>query len=86
MDLAAAILILAGGALYFRAYVGLEAMRARPVAEYYTGMYINRLAEYHALERLSFGGLTVAILGIGVAVSAAIVAKRARRLATDFRG
>lgn len=76
MDVAAAALILAGGALYARAYLGLEALRARPLAEYALGMQISRLAEFHTLERLSIGGLLVAILGIGVAISAALIAKR----------
>lgn len=76
MDLAAAALIIAGAALYLRAYIGLEALRATPLGEYTLGMKITMLAEFHSLERISFAGLTIAICGIGVAVSAAIVAKR----------
>jgi uridylate kinase len=79
MDLAAAALIVVGGGLYVRAYIGLEALRVRPIAEFNVGMQINRLAEFHALERLYFGGLAIAVVGIGVAVSAAVVAVRARR-------
>ena len=79
LDLAAAVLLVIGGALYAHAYFGLEALRARPLVEYEVGMQISRLAEFHSLERLSFAGLAVAIAGIAVGVSAAVVAVRARR-------
>jgi hypothetical protein len=79
LDVAAAALLVVGGALYVRAYVGLEALRARPLAEFTAGMEISRLAEFHSLERLSYAGLALAIAGISVGVTAAIVAVRARR-------
>jgi hypothetical protein len=78
MDLAAAALLLAGGGLYVRAYVGLEALRAKPLAEYSTGMEIGRLAEFHAFNRLSLAGLLIAGAGIGIAIYAAHVARRVR--------
>jgi hypothetical protein len=85
MDVAAAALILAGGALYARAYLGLEALRARPLAEYAAGMQIGRLAEFHALERLSIGGLLVAVSGIGVGIAAAVVARRRLAASTELQ-
>jgi hypothetical protein len=81
MDLAAATLLLIGGVLYVRAYFGLEALRARPLADYQAGMEITRIAEFHALERLSFGGMALAILGVAVAAGAAVIARRASSLA-----
>jgi hypothetical protein len=76
LDVAAAALLIVGGTLYVRAYFGLEALRARPLAEYEVGMAINRLAEFHALERLYFGGLGIAVFGVAVAVTAALIARR----------
>jgi hypothetical protein len=85
LDLAAAALVVVGGALYARAYIGLEALRARPLAEFSVGMEIGQLAEFHSLERLSLAGLAVAILGICVAITAAIVARRFALARTGIR-
>lgn len=79
LDLAAVALIVVGGALYARAYIGLEALRARPLAEYTMGMEIGRLAEFHGLQRLSLAGLVISTLGVGVGIAAALVAYRLRR-------
>ena len=76
LDLAAAALVIGGGAFYLRAYLGLKRLRATPLAEYSTGMSIDRLAEFHSLEWLSLFGLGLAIIGIAVAVTAAVVAHR----------
>lgn len=82
LDLVAAALVIIGGAMYARSYVGLEALRARPLQEYRAGIEITRLAEFHALERLSLAGMLAAAAGIGVAVSAAVVARRHARQST----
>lgn len=79
LDLAAAALVIGGAAFYLRAYLGLQRLRATPLAEYSTGMPIDRLAEFHSLEWISLFGLALAIIGIGVAVTAAIVAHRIQR-------
>jgi hypothetical protein len=79
LDVAAGILLLAGGALYLHAYFGLETLRGRPLADYAVGMEISRLAEFHALNQLSWAGLGIALAGFGVGVYAALVAKRAAR-------
>ena len=76
LDLAAAVLLLGGGVLYARSYFGLEELRGRPLGEYVAGMQITQLSEFHSLNRLSLAGLALAFLGIGVAVYAALVARR----------
>lgn len=83
LDGAAALLVLAGGACYARSYVGLEELRSRPIADYTVGMEITRLSEFHALNRLSLAGLALAVLGVGVAVYAAYIAKKRSRLAAS---
>jgi hypothetical protein len=78
LDIVAAAFVIAGAALYGNAYIGLEALRAKPVAVYSSGMSIDMLAEFHSLERLSLIGLAIAVGGIGVALTAAFVARRAK--------
>jgi hypothetical protein len=78
LDAAAAVLLLAGGALYARSYYGLEELRDRPPGAYSAGMEITRLAEFHALNRVSWAGVAVALIGVGVAVYAALLARKLR--------
>jgi hypothetical protein len=78
LDAAAGVLLIAGGALYGRSYFGLEELRGRPLADYQTGMQITQLAEFHALSRLSWAGMAIAVAGVGVAIYAALLARRLR--------
>lgn len=79
LDVVAGALVIIGAAFYLNAYVGLEALRAKPAAEFAQGMAIDRLAEFHSLERLSLTGLAIAIAGMVTAVAAAILARRLAR-------
>lgn len=79
LDVVAGAFVMGGAAFYAHSYLGLQRLRAQPMAEYSTGMSIDRLAEFNWLERVSLFGLALAIIGIAVAVTAALVARRVQR-------
>lgn len=85
IDAASLICIVAGAALYLRAYVGMGALRVRAADASFqpgsTEVFVS-VREYIFLHRLSWAGLGLAIIGIGVGVFAAVHAKRRRLLET----
>ncbi len=83
IDMASLILILAGGALYVAAYVGMRDLRNRPHTEFVRGNTeaFSSLTQYIRLHRLSIAGLALAALGIIVGVSAAVHARQIARRA-----
>jgi hypothetical protein len=81
IDLASLILILAGGALYLKAYFGMQELRSRPEAEFIRGESVafGRIAEHARLTRVSRVGLAIAGLGLIVGLSAAAHARQIAR-------
>jgi hypothetical protein len=68
LDLLSATLVIAGGALFAVAFVGLERVRHEGVIEYTRGMTIEQLARYHRFALLSWVGLATVAAGIGIGV------------------
>lgn len=79
LDLVAVLLVVGGGVAYFVSYQGLERLRSLPIADFTRGMAIERLAEFHRLESLSWWALGAIAAGIVCGVAAWI--RERRRLA-----
>lgn len=78
LDVVAVLLVAGGGIAYFISYRGLERLRSLPAASFTRGMQIDRLAQFHALETLSWWALTAIAVGVTCGVGAWYWERRAR--------
>jgi hypothetical protein len=80
MDIVSLVLIVGGGALYLRSYLGMQAIRNRGLTEFVRGesVIFGATNEHARLDRLAKVGLIVAVGGVLVGVSAAAYARRRR--------
>lgn len=78
LDVLAALLVIGGGYAYFVSYQGLERLRHLPDTGFTRGMQIDRLAQYHALETLSWWALAAIATGVGCGIAAWYRERRAR--------
>lgn len=81
IDLASLLLILAGAALYLRAYIGMEEIRTSPEVPFARGtVEAFELSKRHVrLKQLSYVGLGLVGAGLVVGLSAAAHAHKIRR-------
>jgi hypothetical protein len=83
IDAASLVLIVAGAALYLWSYVGMGELRLRAAGASFqpgTTEAFASMREWARLHRMSWAGVGLAVIGIGVGVYAAMHAKRRRRL------
>ena len=80
LDLAGMLLFLAGAACVGRAYIGLDRLRESGTREFKSGVTppFEMLGEHAHWMRITWAGSGLMIAGLGVAVAAAIVARRSR--------
>ncbi|HET9455222.1 MAG TPA: hypothetical protein VFO66_13130 [Gemmatimonadaceae bacterium] len=78
LDIVAVLLVIGGGSAYFVSYRGLERLRGLPDAAFTRGMQIDRLAQFHALESLSWWALAAIGVGVSCGVGAWYWERRAR--------
>ena len=73
LDIVSLIVILAGGALFARAFLGMKTLRDQRETEFVAGTTeaYAALNQYYRLQRLSYLGAGLAALGIGIGLSAA---------------
>lgn len=73
LDIISLVAILAGALLFARSFVGMKALRDEPETEFVPGTTeaYAALNQYYRLQRLSYLGAGLAVLGVGVALSAA---------------
>jgi hypothetical protein len=86
LDLGSLVLILVGGALYVRAYLGMQQIRNRGERTFVRGTteVFSEMKEYGRLRRLSNVALGLAAVGLIVGLSAAAHAHMiARRTQPD---
>lgn len=76
LDLVAVLLVVGGAIAYFVSYQGLERLRSLPAADFTRGMAIQRLAEFHRLETLSWGALAAIATGVVCGIVAWIRERR----------
>jgi hypothetical protein len=81
IDLVSLVLILAGAALYIRAYVGMEAIRTTPETPFTRGTMeaFELTNRYLRLQQRSYLGLALVSAGLLVGLSAAAHAHKIRR-------
>lgn len=82
LDVVAVTLVTGGAVAYFISYRGLERLRNLPDASFTRGMQIDRLAQFHALESLSWWALTAIAVGVACGIIAWYRERRARSRAS----
>jgi hypothetical protein len=77
LDLASLVLILIGGVLYVRAFLGMQQIRKRGLTEFVRGSteVYESINEHARLSRISTIGLVIAGAGLFVGLSAAAHAR-----------
>jgi hypothetical protein len=85
LDAGSLLLVIAGGALYMRAYVGMHQLKSLPDVPFARDQVIAfaALTEFARLHRYSTIGLIVASAGVALGVWAAAHAHRLRRSAAQ---
>ena len=73
LDIVSLILLAAGAILFLQAFLGMKELRDQRETAYVPGTTeaYAALNRYYRLQRLSYLGAGIAVLGIGVALSAA---------------
>ena len=78
LDVVSVLLVIGGAAAYFVSYRGLERLRSLPDAAFTRGMQIDRLAQFHALESLSWWALVAIAIGVTCGIVAWYRERRVR--------
>ena len=73
LDIVSLVLVAAGAIVFLQAFLGMKELRDQGEAEFVPGTTeaYAALNRYYRLQRLSYLGAGIAVLGIGVALSAA---------------
>ena len=73
LDIVSLVLVAAGAIVFLQAFLGMKELRDQREAEFVPGTTeaYAALNRYYRLQRLSYLGAGIAVLGIGVALSAA---------------
>jgi heme/copper-type cytochrome/quinol oxidase subunit 1 len=79
LDAIGLLLFLAGAVCFGMAYLGMKQLRAAGFVPRRPGEPFGAVHEWEQWQRLSWVGLTVAAVGLAVAVTAAIVWNRQKR-------
>jgi hypothetical protein len=73
LDAVSLVLVVAGALLFFQAFLGMKALRDQRETAFVPGTTeaYAALNRYYRMQRLSWAGIGLGVVGIGVALSAA---------------